>query len=106
MCSNNNPVLSYYSNNTIPQQSSGWNVRVKNRVFPGHFMDQGSKHFITWGKHDKKEVFEKAMQFIKNECPGVEMVKGPWRDTWVAKSDLDAAMNRLKEFEGTQKNDR
>lgn len=54
----------------------------------------------AWYQHGNlwfgKENLEDALAAAQRICPDIEMVKGPWRNTWVPKVDLDAAKVKLK----------
>jgi hypothetical protein len=79
---------------------SGWMVYVKGKKFKdSHWNDDGGKKFIVHGRKDKYFVLKQAMCYVKKFFPDVELVKSPFRETYVAKTTLEQRMLELENFE-------
>jgi hypothetical protein len=72
-------------------------LSIKGKSFPGHWTDNGDKSFSTGGLGGKEQAYKDAIAEAERLCPGVKMVKGPWRGVWVAEEDLKAAKAKVKE---------
>jgi hypothetical protein len=96
MCSDGMPVIYYSEGHSVIGRA--WVVSVKGKSFKdAAWYEHGSKRFGYYGKEGREESLNEALAFVKTLFPDVEMVKGPWPSTYVAKSDLDAALAMLKE---------
>ena len=92
------PVIWYRAYESRMMISAGWVLTVKDKPFKDvHWQDYGALVFHLYSVN-KQEALDQAMAKCKELFPEVEMVKAPWRSTWVTKKDLDAAKAALKEF--------
>ena len=95
------PVIDYHrrasGRSVMP---SHYSLSIKGKSFknqPWHH--RGALWFTFTGQERKPKELQKAFAKVKELFPEVEMVKAPWRETWVPKTDLDAAKAKLKEYE-------
>jgi hypothetical protein len=76
----------------------GWMLRVKGRSFAhAHWSDNGGMWFSDSSYHNWRAAVAAPLTKCKELFPDLEMVKGPWPNTYVPKCDLEAAKQRLKE---------
>jgi hypothetical protein len=80
---------------------SRWVLCVKGAKFKDQpWYHNGNLWFMPYGSvtpEAKKKSFDEAMAKVQELFPGIEMVKAPYRETWVPKEDLAAAMAMVKE---------
>ena len=96
LCSNGMPVVYYSEGHSVIGKA--WVVAVKGKEFKDTaWYEHGNKRFSYYGKQGREDSLKEALEFVKQLLPNVEMVKGPWPSTYVAKNDMDAAMATLKE---------
>lgn len=72
-------------------------LSIKGKKFKTHWTNHGSLNFTAINIKVRKKALEEALAKCKELFPDLEMVKGPWRMTWVPKVDLDAAKERIKQ---------
>jgi hypothetical protein len=96
MTSKGHPIIYYNSDCGRGGTGRHWVLSIIGKTFKNQ----------AWYCHGnlwfQKEELEKALAKVKELFPDIEMVKGPWRYTWLPKVDLETAKARLKELKEKQ----
>jgi hypothetical protein len=78
--------------------AGGWMLSIKGKKFKSaHWTDYGAMWFSDTGFPNWRAAIAAPLAKCKELFPDLEMVKGPWPNTYVPRVDLDAAMAKLKE---------
>ena len=97
LTSKGNPMIYYISPDPRTCRCSGWRLSIKGYKFKDvAWYDNGDLFFLSRGKEHRNEALQEAIDKCKELFPDIEMVKGPWRMTYVSKVDLDKAKEELK----------
>lgn len=82
-----------------PGRTGAWMLTVSGTKFDAPWYDCGSLAFTSFGTryNTLKDAVALPIAKCRELFPDLEMVKGPWPNTYVPKGDLDAAMKKLKE---------
>lgn len=99
LCANGHPMIwrrvKSGSRDVIP---SAWMLSIKGKIFKHRaWYDHGAMSFSDHGWTNWREAVAAPLAKCKELFPDLEMVKGPWPNTYVPKCDLDAAKAKLKE---------
>ncbi len=89
------PLLAYYREtgrlNVFP---SHWSLWVKGKRFTAAAWYEAG---ALWFSGNVRDAIVKALAKCRELFPELEMVKGPWPNTYVPRVDLDKAKERIKE---------
>jgi hypothetical protein len=97
LTSEGNPLIYYVSDTGRGGAGRHWVLCVKGKGFKeATFWRQNGNLWFSDFQYSKKEGLQKAIEKVKELFPEIEMVKGPWRDTWVCKKDLDDCKEQVK----------
>jgi len=97
LTSRGNPVIYFVSDLGRGGSGRHWVLEVIGKPFPEvTFWRQCGRLWFSDYEYSKEDGLVKAIEKVKELFPNIEMVKGPWRDTWVCKEDLDVAKAKVK----------
>jgi hypothetical protein len=95
------PIIEYIgADNGRGGHGSHWRLIIKGKAFDNlPWYQHGNLWFTKFGyENDNKAALAAALKKCKKLFPNIEMVKAPWRSTYVNKEDLDRAKAELKEL--------
>lgn len=92
---NGHPFICWRSRSRC--QGQAWMLYVKGKKFDTHWDNYGAMSFGTWTHTNWRAAVAGPLAKCAQLFPGLEMVKGPWPNTYVPKVDLDKVIVKLQE---------